>query len=387
MQTKHKRPEMKAKPLSKPSSPFFGAGPCKKIPGWNSEILANRALLGRSHRSTEGVNRIQLLLEKSRQLLQIPESFAIALVPGSDTGAFEMALWNLLGPNGVEVLSWDVFGDQWVQDIQNLNIKPVRFFQFPYGSPPLVQQINFFHDVVFTWNGTTTGVQVPNGHWIPHNRQGLTFCDATSAAFATVLPWEKLDITTYSWQKVLGGEAAHGIIVLSPRAQTRLNTYTPAWAVPKILQLKYPGLFQGITINTPSLLCIEDCLLALEWVEKNGGVSGLNQRITKNFNSIEKWVEQSDWLTWGCADPSWRSQTSVCLRLQNDKSLSKIQQWQIVHQLTELMKDENVAFDIRNHSKSFPGIRIWAGPTIETNDLEQLLPWLDWGYQQIRHQQ
>lgn len=371
--------------MIKPKRPFFSSGPCGKFLGWNGKTLEKRALLGRSHRSEEGIERVHLLLKKSRELLEIPEDYLIALVPGSDTGAFEMALWNLLGSRPVDLLSWDVFGDQWAQDLRQLPLEKVHFYQSSYGDLPTIESINPDHDLVFTWNGTTTGIWFPHGDWIATDRKGLTLCDATSAVLATPLPWEKLDVTTYSWQKVLGGEAAHGMIILSPRVQERLNTYIPSWPIPKILDIRFPGIFEGVTINTPSLLCIEDCLMALEWAERSGGSKGLIQRTRSNFAAAKQWVEQSTWATWLCPNLEWQAHTSLCLTFKEErmKELSQEERWKKIQQLVGLMKEEKVAYDISNHKKSVPALRIWAGPTIEKEDIEQLLPWLDWGYKKL----
>lgn len=382
---------MLSMPELKPLRPYFSSGPSAKFPGWSLDKLAG-ALVGRSHRSKEGVARIQLAIEKTRKILGVPEDYLVAITPGSATGAFEMALWNLIGPRGVDVLAWDVFGTVWVNDIQDrLNIKDVRVPTVARGGLPNLLEVDNSRDIIFTWNGSTGGICVPDGNWIHDDRQGLTFCDATSAAFAYHLPWNKLDATAFSWQKALGGEAAHGLLILSPRAVERLKSYTPEWSIPFLLRLKNKGeivmtLFKGMTLNTPSLLCVEDYLLALEWAEQLGGVEALRRKSIANRSILEKWVNNRDWIKFTPLQPEIASHTTVCMEITAEwfKKLDDAQQWAVIDQITNSLNAEGVAYDINNHRTAFPALRIWCGPTVETEDLERLLPWLDWAYSNVK---
>lgn len=375
------------KPTIKPARPEFSSGPCAKHLGWQPNSL-NNALLGRSHRSTSGKEKLLQAIEKTRSILNIPAEYRIGIVPASDTGAVEMALWSLLGPRPVDIFSWESFGAGWVSDItKQLKINDVQCYAADYGLLPDLNQANPAHDIVFTWNGTTSGVRVPNGDWIAEDREGLTICDATSAAFAMVLPWEKLDVTTYSWQKVLGGEAAHGMIILSPRAVERLESYTPPWPMPKIFRMTkdgkvMEGIFQGATINTPSMLCVEDYLVALEWAEKMGGLQGLVARCDQNFAVIEDFIKTSEWANFLAVAPETRSTTSVCLTITGAfvDSLSADEQKAFPKKIVSLLDAEGVAYDFGAYAAAPAGLRIWAGATVETDDLKALMPWLDWAY-------
>ena len=368
------------KPASKPSNPRFSSGPCNKRPGYDLTKLDVQTL-GRSHRGALGKSALELCCTKTARILGLPDGYRVGVVPASDTGAVEMALWNLLGARPVDVLAWESFGLTWVNDIQNqLQLDNVRAFTAQYGHLPELTDINFDHDVVFTWNGTTSGVKVPNGEWIDDNRQGLTICDATSAVFAMDLPWHKLDVVTYSWQKVLGGEGAHGMLILSPRAVERLESYTPPWPLPKIFRLTsggklIEGVFKGATINTPSMLCVADYLDALSWVESIGGLSALLKRSETNLSLIKSFVGQRPWVQFLAQDVQTISNTSVCLTLDLTEDQVKT--------LVNLLEREEAAFDIGSYRDAPSGIRIWCGATVENSDIEQLLPWIDWAYQQV----
>jgi phosphoserine aminotransferase len=334
------------------------------------------------------VARIQDLLKESRDLLGIPADYEIALLPGSDTGAFEAALWSLLGPRPVDVLDWDVFSRNWVEDVvEQLQLPEIRVLRAPFGSLPDLSLPDPSHDIVFVWNGTTSGVCLPQGDWISPTRTGLTFCDGTSAAFAVDLPWEKLDVTTYSWQKALGGEAAHGMLILSPRALERLNSYQPSWPIPRLFRLTQAGhwntkLFKGHTLNTPSLLCIEDCWQALQWVKREGGLPALVKKVRKNGEILLHWARETPWISPLAEREDIASRISVCLKIQ-DKTVENLppeRQWEFITAMTSLLAQEKVAFDIKNHAFSVPSLRVWCGPTVETQDLQALLPWLDYAY-------
>lgn len=378
------------KPEQKPKRPFFSPGPTAKYPTFNASLL-DAPSLGRSHRSALGIERIELLLSKTKTLLNIPDDYKIALVPGSDTGAFEMAMWSLLGQRGVDVLAWDVFGYMWAHDVEHeLKIKEARIDSKPIGEIPDLAQVNFDNDVVFTWNGTTAGVCVPDGNWIPDDRKGLTLCDAISSVFAVDLPWSKLDCTTFSWQKSLGGEAAHGMLVLSPRAYNRLKNYKPSWPIPRLFRLTRDGdvwenVFNGQTINTPSMLCVEDCLQALLWVESIGGMSGIKERVLKNASVFDMWMKKNTWATYMACDEKTRSVTSLCLKIVDPDFMKKNQQdqWAMVRKITKRLEEEKVAFDVTNHKDSAPGIRFWGGPTVDHHDLECALMWLSWVYDDV----
>ncbi len=377
----------KVHPVVRPARPFFSSGPCAKRPGWTTEAL-NTALLGRSHRSGPGKAKLKDAIDRTKRLLGIPDAYRVGIVPASDTGAVEMALWSLLGPRPVDCFAWESFGEDWVTDtIKQLRIKDSRVLKAPYGALPDLTQASPDHDTVFLWNGTTSGVRVPNGDWIGEAREGLTICDATSAAFAMDLPWDKLDVTTFSWQKVLGGEAAHGMIVLSPAAVARLESYTPPWPLPKIFRLTksgklIDGIFAGETINTPSMLALEDYLDALGWAESLGGLKALQARVEANFAVLDRFVRESDWLDFLADDPSCRSHTSVCLKITDPDftRLDEDSRYDAVKALAGRLEAETVAFDIAGHRNAPPGLRIWCGATVETSDLEALMPWLDWAW-------
>jgi phosphoserine aminotransferase len=376
-----------AKPATRPHVPHFSSGPCAKRPGWTLAILSD-ACVGRSHRSKSGKAKLAEVLDRSRAILGIPKDYRIGIVPASDTGAVEMALWSLLGARGVDLLTWESFGAGWVNDAtKQLKLKDVRTLDAPYGKLPDLTQVNPDRDVVFTWNGTTSGVRVPDGDWIKSNRTGLTICDATSAAFAMDLPWEKLDVVTYSWQKVLGGEGQHGILILSPRAVERLQTYTPAWPLPKIFRLTQSGkliegVFKGETINTPSMLCVEDALDGLKWAERIGGLKGLIARSEANLAAIEEWVARAGWLGFLAEDKVVRSCTSVCLKVVDPavRKLDAEAQAAVPKKIVSALEAEKVAYDIDAYRDAPPGLRIWAGATVEQRDLEALFPWLDWAF-------
>lgn len=378
------------KPDRRPQGIHFSSGPCAKRPGWTPQALAS-ALVGRSHRSAPGKARLEELLDRSRHLLGLPQDWRIGIVPGSDTGAVEMALWSLLGPRGVEALGWESFGLGWITDItKQLKLDNVTTRTAPYGQLPDLGAVDFDCDVVFTWNGTTSGARVPNGDWIPDDRKGLTICDATSAAFAMELPWEKLDVVTWSWQKVLGGEGAHGMLVLSPRAVLRLESYTPPWPLPKIFRMTsggklIEGIFKGETINTPSMLAVEDQIDALKWAEGIGGLPALVARSTANLAAVERWVETSAWAGFLAADPMQRSSTAICLIVTAPfwTALPLDRQQAASKQLAKLLDSQGVACDIASYKDSPPGLRLWGGATVETSDIEALLPWLDWAFAQI----
>jgi phosphoserine aminotransferase len=369
---------------------MFSSGPCAKRPGWSAAALGD-ALVGRSHRSKPGKQRLVDVIEGTRRILGVPADFRIGIVAASDTGAIEMALWSLLGSRPVDVLAWEAFGKDWVTDIVKQLKLDARTLAADYGTLPDLAQVDFARDVVFTWNGTTSGVRVPNGDWIPAERQGLTLCDATSAAFAMDLPWQKLDVTTFSWQKALGGEAQHGMLILSPRAVARLESYTPPWPLPKIFRMTKGGklneaIFKGETINTPSMLCVEDFRDALAWAEGVGGLRALIKRAEDNLAAIARWIERTPWIDFLAADPKTRSCTSVCLRITDPwfAALAPEAQVAVGRGMADKLEKEGVAYDIAAHRESPPGLRIWAGATIERSDLEALFPWLEWAYEQVR---
>ncbi len=379
------------KPDMRPDVPNFSSGPCAKRPGGSVDALSN-ALSGRSHRSSPGKAKLAEVIDRSRALLGIPDDYRIGIVPASDTGALEMALWSLLGARGVDMLAWESFGAGWVTDVKKqLKLDDVRVLDAAYGQLPDLSAVDFNRDVVFTWNGTTSGVCVPDGDWIAGDRDGLTICDATSGIFAYDLPWDKLDVTTYSWQKVMGGEGAHGMLILSPRAVERLERYTPAWPLPKIFRLTKggklnEGIFRGATINTPSMIAVEDALDGLKWAEKIGGGAALIARCQANFTAIETWVEESSWAGFLAAEKANRSRTSVCLAVVDDwfKGLDGPGQSGVVKSLTKLLDDEGAAYDIGGYPDAPAGLRIWAGATVETADIEKLLPWLDWAFAEVK---
>jgi phosphoserine aminotransferase len=367
------------KPAVRPANPHFSSGPCAKIPGWTPHLLKN-ALTGRSHRSREGKARLKRAIDLTREVLEVPGSHLIGIVPASDTGAVEMALWSLLGARGVDLLAWESFGEGWVSDVvKELKLDDARVIKAPYGELPDLSQVDFSRDVVFTWNGTTSGVRVPDAQWIPNDREGLTICDATSAAFAQALDFAKLDVVTFSWQKVLGGEAAHGVLVLSPRAVLRLETYTPPWPLPKIFRMTkgqklIKGVFEGETINTPSMLAVEDCIASLEWAKAQGGLTALRARADANAAALDQWIARTPWIHHLARDPGTRSNTSVCLILEGGETVAK--------RVAARLESEAVAYDITAHRDAPPGLRIWCGATVETSDIVALTRWLDWAHAQ-----
>ena len=374
-------------PAVRPSVPHFSSGPCAKRPGWNPQGLTG-AFLGRSHRSKPGKAKLKRAIELTREVLEVPADYKIGIVPASDTGAVEMALWSLLGPRPVTLLAWESFGEGWVTDVvKELKLKDVTTLKAGYGALPDLSKVDPASDVVFTWNGTTSGVRVPNADWIAADRAGLTICDATSAAFAQPLAWSKLDVVTFSWQKALGGEAAHGMLILSPRAVARLESYTPPWPLPKIFRMTkggklIDGIFQGETINTPSMLCVEDYLDALEWAKSAGGLSALRARADGNARVISEWVSRAKWIDFLAGDPSIRSNTSVCLKVV-DPAITRLApdaQAAFVKSIAAALDKEGVAFDIDAYRDAPPGLRIWCGSTVERADVEALTLWLDWAY-------
>lgn len=366
-----------AKPATKPARPYFSSGPCAKPPGWDAAKLATDSL-GRSHRSKLGKQRLQYCIDLMRELLKLPDTHRIGIVPGSDTGAFEMAMWTMLGARPVTTLAWESFGEGWVTDaVKQLKLEPT-VLRADYGQIADLNAVDWSNDVLFTWNGTTSGVRVPNGDWIADDREGLSFADATSAVFAYDLPWDKIDVATFSWQKVLGGEGAHGVLILGPRAVERLETYTPAWPLPKVFRLVSKGklaegVFKGETINTPSMLAVEDAIFALEWGKGLGGAEALVKRSDANAAALGKIVEERDWLGHLAADPAIRSTTSVCLTVEGaDEALIK--------KMASLLEAEGAAYDVAGYRDAPAGLRIWCGATVETADIEALGPWLDWAY-------
>ena len=376
-----------AMPGVRPARPEFSSGPCAKRPGWTPENLKN-AVLGRSHRGKPGKAALKAAIDQTREILEVPEGYLIGIVPGSDTGAVEMALWSLLGPKPVQLLAFESFGKDWVTDVtKQLKLADVEVLDAPYGLLPDLTKVRPDADLVFTWNGTTSGVRVPNADFIAADRTGLTICDATSAAFAQKLDWAKLDVVTYSWQKALGGEAAHGVLILSPRAVERLETHTPAWPMPKLFRMTKAGkinaeIFEGATINTPSMLCVEDYLDALAWSKDVGGLKGLNARADANFAALAAWVEKTPWVDFLAVDPATRSNTSVCLKVVDPEiaALPADAQGDFAKKLASLLEKEKAAFDIGGYRDAPPGLRIWCGCTIETADVEALTPWLDWAF-------
>ena len=378
-------------PDRKPSTPNFSSGPCTKRPNWSPIVLAN-AYLGRSHRSAEGKERLLAAIQGTREVLQVPDDHRIAIVPASDTGALEMALWSLLGARGVDVLAWESFGIGWATDIvKQLKWEDTRVFEVDYGWLPDLSEVGFDRDVVFCWNGTTSGVRVPNGDWILDDRTGLTICDATSAAYAMELPWNKLDVVTFSWQKVLGGEAAHGMLILGPRAVERLESHIPPWPLPKIFRLTKSGKlsdgpFKGETINTPSMLCGEDYLDTLAWAKSVGGLPGLIERVNRNANIMEGWVRQTAWVDYVAREDANRSTTSVCLSIVDDwfTKLSSEAGRAVGKRMERILAAEGAAYDIGSHRDAPTGLRIWCGATVESSDLEALLPWLNWAYNEVK---
>ncbi len=378
-------------PTIKPRVTHFSSGPCAKRPGWSVSQL-EKACVGRSHRSEAGKAKLAEVIERSKKILGVPADYRLGIVPASDTGAVEMALWSLLGKLPVDILAWESFGQEWVKDVlDELKLPETRLLKAGYGSLPDLNEVDFQKDIVFLWNGTTSGVRVANGDWIKSDRPGLTICDATSAVFAMEVPWEKLDVVTYSWQKVLGGEAQHGVIVLSPRAVERLESYQPDRAIPKLFRLTQKGkliegIFKGDTINTPSMLCVEDALDGLKWAESIGGLPGLIKRSEANLAALTKWVEQSNWAAFLAEKPENRSCTSICLKIVDSwfTALTPEEQAKCAKKLAKILEQQEVAFDIASYRSAPPGLRIWGGATVETADIEALLPWLDWGYATVK---
>ena len=378
------------RPSVRPTNSQFSSGPCAKRPGWSLQALADAAI-GRSHRAKVGKSKLAEVLDRSRAILGLPDDYLIGIVPASDTGAVEMALWSLLGERGVDILAWESFGDGWVTDVtKQLKIADTRIFKADYGKIPDLGQVDFDRDVVFTWNGTTSGVRVPDGAWIKDDRQGLVIVDATSATFAMDIPWKKADVVTWSWQKVLGGEAAHGMLVLSPRAVARLESYKPAWPLPKIFRMTkggklIDGIFKGETINTPSMLAVEDQVDALRWAEQVGGLKGLIKRSEANLKALEAWVAKSAWAAFLAEDAKIRSCTSICLVVKAPffAKLSPDDQAAAAKKIATILEKEGVALDIGAYRDAPPGLRIWGGATVETADIEKLTPWLDWAFAQV----
>ncbi|MBL8711315.1 MAG: phosphoserine transaminase [Alphaproteobacteria bacterium] len=382
------------KPTTKPACPNFSSGPCAKRPGWTPDVLKG-APTGRSHRASIGVKKLAEVIEKSKAILGMPADYRLAIVPGSDTGAIEMAMWSLLGARGVDVLGWEVFGKMWIIDVtKQLKLTDVRTFDAPFGGIPDLSKVDTDRDVVFTWNGTTSGVKVPNGDWIKSDRKGLTICDATSAVFAMDLPWDKLDVVTWSWQKVLGGEAAHGMLALSPRAVERLNSYSPPWPMPKIFRLTKGGKlveepFEGKTINTPSMLAVEDCIDALKWSETVGGLKGLMSRTNANLKAVEDWVAKTEWAEFLPERADIRSNTSICFKVVDSWLTGKDEEAQrkVIKSVETMLDKEGVAYEIANHRDAPPSFRIWGGATVETSDVKSLLEWVSWAYDSVKAQE
>lgn len=378
-------------PRSKPQNPNFSSGPTAKRPGWSLDQLSTENL-GRSHRAKGPKSSLKMVIDLSKRLLRIPADYRLGIVPASDTGAFEMAMWNVLGARGVDVLSWESFGAGWKTDVEKqLKIKDVRYFEAPYGELPNLLDVDSVNrDVVFTWNGTTSGAKVPNGDWIAEHRSGLTLCDATSATFAMELPWEKLDIVTWSWQKVMGGEGAHGMIALSPRAVQRLETYTPQWPLPKIFRLTkgsalMEDIFEGATINTPSMLAVEDQLDALRWAERIGGLDALIERSQNNLATIRSWVSDSSWVDFLAETPEHQSSTAICLKVSHPQflALDIEAQRQFIKSMTTELDAKQVGFDVGAYRDAPPGLRLWGGATVEASDLQTLTAWLDWSFHKV----
>jgi phosphoserine aminotransferase len=369
------------KPQGKPARPYFSSGPCAKPPGWAADKLKTESL-GRSHRAKIGKTRLQYCIDLMREVLQLPDTHRIGIVPGSDTGAFEMAMWTMLGARGVTALAWESFGEGWVTDaVKQLKLEP-NVVRADYGQLPDLSAINWADDVLFTWNGTTSGVRVPNGDWIPDVREGLTFADSTSAVFAYDIPWDKIDVATFSWQKVLGGEGGHGVLILGPRAVERLENYTPAWPLPKVFRLVSKGklgegVFKGETINTPSMLAVEDAIFALEWAKGLGGLEGLQARSNANAAALDQIVAERSWLGHLAADPATRSKTSVCLTVEGADE-------DFIKKFAALLDAEGAAYDIAGYRDAPPGLRIWCGATVDTADIEALGPWLDWAWVSLK---
>ena len=379
------------RPARRPRNPCFSSGPCAKRPGWTPEGLSG-AFVGRSHRTKAGQAKLNEVITRSRDILGLPADYRLGIVPASDTGAVELAMWSLLGARGADMLSWETFGRAWVTDAaKQLKLDDIRILEADYGKLPDLSLVDRARDVVFTWNGTTSGVRVPNGDWIADNRGGLTICDATSAVFAMDLPWDKLDVVTWSWQKALGGEAAHGMLALSPRAVERLESYRPPWPLPKIFRLTMDGkliedVFKGVTLNTPSMLCVEDAIDSLTWAGEVGGLPALITRSEANLAAVVDWVAARDWVDFLAEDPATRSSTSICLRITDPwfQGLPEEEQRATVKRLVALIEEAGAGYDLGSHRDAPPGLRIWGGATVERDDLEALLPWLDWAFAEAR---
>jgi len=378
-----------AKPAMRPARPEFSSGPCAKRPGWTPENLSN-AVLGRSHRSKLGKGRLKDAIDRTREVLEVPEDYLIGIVPGSDTGAVEMAMWSMLGPKPVQLLAFESFGKDWVTDVTKQLKLEAEVLSAPYGELPDLTKVRKDADLVFTWNGTTSGVRVPNADFIADDREGVTICDATSAAFAQALDWKKLDVVTFSWQKALGGEGGHGVLVLSPRAVARLESYVPAWPMPKLFRMTKGGklsadIFEGATINTPSMLCVEDCIDALKWASAIGGLTEMRRRADSNLAVLDAWVAKTPWIAFLAEDPAIRSNTSVCLKVVDPRvtGLSEAAQADFAKKLAALLEKEGAALDVAGYRDAPPGLRIWCGATVDASDLEALTPWLDWAFETV----
>lgn len=375
------------KPAVRPKDGRFSPGPSRKRPGWSPDFLKNAAL-GRSHRSPLGKKVLAEVIDLTREVLQVPDTHRIGIVPASDTGAVEMAMWSMLGPRGVDVMAWENFGYAWITDAKNqLPLDDLRVFKADYGELPPVEEYTGDRDLVFTWNGTTGGVRVPNGDFIPADREGVTICDATSAAFAQELPWDKLDVVTYSWQKNMGGEAAHGMIILSPHAVERLESHTPAWPLPKIFRMTKngklnEGIFKGSTINTPSLMCAEDHIESLKWVREQGGLQWMYDRANANFKILQDWMDKTPWIENLCTVPEQRSNTGVCMKIVDPRfsALSPEERSAFASGIVKMIADEGVAYDFGSYRTAPPGFRVWASGLIDPQDIIDLLPWLEWGF-------
>ena len=382
-----------SQPIVKPTNPNFSSGPCSKRPGWTIDNLID-ANTGRSHRSGEAKLKLKYVIDKSKALLDLPSDYVVGIMPGSDTGALEAALWSLLGERGVDILAWENFGKDWVVDVvKQLKISKLNVHEVDYGDFPDVTKVNFKNDVIFTWNGTTSGVKVPNADWIPDDREGLTICDATSAIFAMPINYQKCDVITWSWQKVLGGEGAHGMIALSQRALARLENHTPDWPIPKIFRIAnnkkiIKGIFEGSTINTPSMICVEDAIDGLNWADKNGGLKFLLDTSMASFDLIYNWVEKTDWLTFlsNNKNKEYLSNTGVTFKICDKWYLSKDEGYQrsFINEICKLLSNKNIAHDINGYAKAPPSFRVWAGGTIEPKNIELLLPWLEWAFNKIK---
>ena len=379
------------KPNKKPTNPNFSSGPTAKRPGWTISNLQS-SLVSRSHRSLECKNKLKEVIDKSKAILRLPQDYKLCIMPGSNTGALEASLWSMLGARGVDILAWENFGKEWIVDVvDELNIQNIIVHDVEYGFLPDLSKVNFTNDVIFTWNGTSSGVKVPNGDWIPDDREGLTICDATSAVFAMPIDYNKCDVLTWSWQKVLGGEAAHGMLTLSPRAVERLETYQPSWPIPKVFRLAnnkklIKGIFEGNTINTPSMICVEDSIDSLNWVESVGGLDTLIKRSNKSFSIISEWISKISWVDFMCADHSARSNTGITFQINEEwfVKMDDISQREVMKKITTKLAKENVANDINGYPKAPPSFRVWGGGTVEPENISILLPWIEWAYTEVK---